>query len=207
LSFNFNFTEAKLVACIGKAGAEWYPLLAEVLPKYNINTSLRVAAFIAQCGHESSNFAVLEENLNYSADKLEQYFSKYFSKAGRNAAEYAKQPAKIANIVYANRNGNGDIASGDGFRFRGRGLIQLTGKSNYMDFGKAVNLTLDETIVYLSTKKGGLESSCWFWSTRKLNDLADAKNMIELTKRINGGTNGLQDRLTKYNTAITILSN
>lgn len=185
---------------------DWYPLLAELLPKYEINTVNRVAGFIAQCSHESSNFTVLKENLNYSAEGLNKIFPKYFINAGRDANAYARQPEKIANIVYANRMGNGNEASGDGWRFRGRGVIQLTGKDLYTAYGKTIHLTASEVADYLETKKGALESACWFWQTHNLNALADAQDIVGMTKRINGGTNGLAERTTNFNNALRVLN-
>lgn len=188
-----------------KDADSWYDPLSKILPKYNINTILRVAAFIAQCAHESGQFTVVQENLNYSADGLNRVFPKYFVNAGRDANSYARQPEKIANIVYANRMGNGDTASGDGWKHRGRGLIQLTGKDNYTLFAKSVNMTIDQAIAYLETKEGAIESACWFWTKNNLNALADAQDMKSLTKRINGGFNGLEDRMHYYKKALGVI--
>lgn len=176
-----------------------------MLPKYEINTVNRVAGFIAQCSHESVGFTVLHENLNYSADGLNKIFPKYFIKAGRDANAYARQPEKIANIVYASRMGNGDTASGDGWRYRGRGVIQLTGKDNYTNFGKSIHLTAAETSDYLETKRGALESACWYWKTNGLNATADAQDIVAMTKKINGGTIGLEDRKAHFKHALEIL--
>jgi putative chitinase len=185
---------------------EWYAILAEMLPKYEINTVNRVAGFIAQCSHESVGFTVLHENLNYSADGLNKIFPKYFVKAGRDATAYARQPEKIANIVYASRMGNGDTASGDGWRYRGRGVIQLTGKDNYTNFGKSIHLTAAETSDYLETKRGALESACWYWKTNGLNATADAQDIVAMTKKINGGTIGLEDRKAHFKHALQVLA-
>lgn len=202
---SFKITKAQVTSLIKKSPDEWYPLLSELLPKYEINTAVRVAGFIAQCSHESVEFTVLKENLNYSADGLNKVFAKYFVKAGRDAVPYARQPEKIANIVYADRLGNGDTASGDGWRFRGRGVIQLTGKDNYTAFGKTKQLTALETIDYLETKRGALDSACWFWKTNGLNVPADAQDILVMTKKINGGTNGLEDRKKLYAEALRVL--
>lgn len=183
----------------------WYEPLQKILPKYNINTSLRISAFIAQCAHESGQFKIVIENLNYSADGLNKIFPKYFKNAGRDANAFARQPEKIANVVYANRMGNGDTASGDGWKHRGRGLIQLTGKDNYTLFAKDVGMSVDEAIAYLETKEGAIESACWFWNKNNLNSLADAQDMKTLTKRINGGFNGLEDRMKYYQKALAVL--
>ena len=177
----------------------------EILPKYEINTPNRIAGFFAQCGHESMNFTVLSENLNYRAETLEKLFSKYFSKAGRNAADYAKQPEKIANVIYASRMGNGDTASGDGYKFRGRGVVQLTGRDNYTAFGKSVGMTPEQVIDYVQTKKGALESACWYWSSRKINIACDEGDLVKMTKLVNGGTIGLEDRRKHYEAALAVL--
>jgi putative chitinase len=173
--------------------------------KYDINTPARIAGFVAQCGHESNNFKVLEENLNYSAEGLNKIFPKYFIKAGRDAQAYHRQPEKIANVVYASRMGNGDTASGEGWKFRGRGVIQLTGKDNYSRFAKYIGKSIDETIEYLKTKQGALESACWFWKTNGLNEIADSGDIVAMTKRINGGTIGLEDRKKHYEHALAVL--
>lgn len=183
----------------------WADAAMEILPKYGIDTPNRVAGFFAQCGHESMNFKVLEENLHYRAETLDKIFPKYFKNAGRNAAEYAKQPEKIANVVYASRMGNGDTASGDGYRFRGRGVIQLTGRDNYTNFGKTIGLTADQVVDYVTTKKGALESACWYWKSRNINAACDANDIVKMTKLINGGTIGLEDRKKHYNKALAIL--
>lgn len=183
----------------------WYDAMVKVLPKYNINTPNRVAGFIAQCAHESLNFTVLEENLNYSAANLEKVFSKYFSKAGRKTTGYVKQPEKLANLVYANRLGNGDTASGDGYKFRGRGIIQLTGRENYTNFGKAVGKTPDEVIEYLKTIEGALESACWYWNNRNINAACDANDIVRMSKLVNGGDIGLADRKKKYEQNLAVL--
>lgn len=183
----------------------WYEAMVKIFPKYGINTPNRIAGFVAQCGHESLNFTVLEENLNYKAATLEKLFSKYFSKAGRNAAEYEKKPEKIANVIYASRMGNGDTASGDGYKFRGRGIIQLTGRDNYTNFGKSVSKSPDEVIAYLGTLDGALESACWYWNSRKINDACDANDITKMTKLVNGGTIGLEDRKKHYEHNLAVL--
>jgi putative chitinase len=185
--------------------AAWADAAMEILPKYEITTPNRIAGFFAQCGHESMNFTVLSENLNYRAETLEKLFSKYFSKAGRNATDYAKQPEKIANVIYASRMGNGDTASGDGYRFRGRGVVQLTGRDNYTAFGKSVGLTAEEVIDYVTTKKGALESACWYWASRNINAACDANDIVKMTKLVNGGTIGLDDRKKHYDQALAVL--
>jgi len=183
--------------------AAWADAALEILPKYEINTPNRVAGFFAQCGHESMNFTALSENLNYRAETLEKLFSKYFSKAGRNAADYAKQPEKIANVIYGGRMGN--VEDGDGYRFRGRGVIQLTGKDNYSAFALSIKMTLPDVIDYIQTKKGALESACWYWNSRKLNIACDENDIVKMTKLVNGGTIGLEDRRKHYEQALAVL--
>lgn len=206
MGFKFNFTKDRLsnILTKNKEVSEWYNLMKKMLPKYDINTENRVAGFLAQCGHESLQFTVLKENLNYSSDALNRVFPKYFKNAGRDATEYHRQPEKIANVIYANRMDNGDTASGDGYAFRGRGVIQLTGRSNYTRFGKSINKSPDKVQSYLETKEGALESACWFWSTNGLNKYADAQDVVGMTKRINGGTIGLEDRKKHYKHALEV---
>lgn len=183
-----------------------FATMEEMLPKYEINTAERIAGFLAQCGHESGGFTVRTENLNYSAKALNSIFGKYFAKAGRDAEEYARKPEKIANVVYANRMDNGDTASGDGWRFRGRGYIQLTGRHNYTKFAESIGKDVDDVIEYLDTVEGALESACWFWKTNGLNAIADSGDIVKMTKRINGGTIGLEDRKKHWEHAIELLS-
>jgi len=185
--------------------AVWADVAMQILPKYEINTPYRIAGFFAQCGHESAGFRVLEENLFYRSEQLDKVFPKYFKDAGRVASDYAKQPERIANIVYANRMGNGDTASGEGYLYRGRGVIQLTGKESYSAFALSINKTLPEIIEYIQTKRGALESACWYWKTRGLNAACDATDITKMTKLINGGTIGLEDRKKHYDQALAIM--
>jgi len=179
-------------------------VLTEQFEKYEINTVNRAAGFLAQCGHESNGFTVLKENLNYSAEGLNKIFHKYFPTVA-DATPYARQPQKIANKVYANRMGNGDEASGDGFKFCGRGAIQLTGHDNYASFAASVGYTLDECVADLETLDGAIESACWFWKKNGLNAVCDADDIVKMTKKINGGTIGLDDRTKHYNNAKELL--
>ena len=155
--------------------------------------------------HESLNFKVLSENLNYSAKGLNAVFSKYFKKAGRNAERYHRNPELIANLVYANRMGNGAPDSGDGYLYRGRGVIQITGKNNYSDFAASVGITLSEAIEYVQTKQGALESACWYWDMRNINRVCDRQDIEKMTIMINGGTIGLEDRKHHFVKALRIL--
>jgi putative chitinase len=165
--------------------------------EFGIDTKLRLAAFLAQILHESGNFQYVSENLNYSAGALRSVFGKYFP-TGSMAQEYARRPEKIANLVYANRLGNGKVLSGDGWAYRGRGLIQITGKYNYKECGKALGVDLLEYPSYLETPEGAARSAAWFWDSRSLNSLADKGGIKSITKKINGGYNGLEDRVEKY---------
>lgn len=184
----------------------WVNAMNDVFPKYDIDTPKRVASFIAQCGHESAGWRYFSENLNYSEKALNAVFSKYFSKAGRDAGEYARQPEKIANIVYASRMGNGDTESGDGWKFRGRGPIQLTGHNNYSSFSDdmGVDVTTNPDIVS-EDKKISLMSAIWFWNKNGLNKYADSGDIKTMTRRINGGYIGLEDRIEHYNHALKLL--
>jgi putative chitinase len=182
----------------------WYHALEQALPDYDINTPPRVAAFIAQCAHESGGFRALKENLNYRAVTLRKVFPKYFPN-DEIAAQYAQKPEMIANRVYSNRMGNGDEASGDGFRYCGRGLIQLTGKNNYQNFADSIETPVEEIPEYLATFEGAVQSACWFWEANNLNQWADAGDILTLTKRINGGTIGLEDRKKHYEHALHVL--
>ena len=164
----------------------------EVLEEYGIDTPLRMAHFLAQTSHESGGFRAVEENLNYKAETLSKIFPKYFRDKDTN--DYAKKPEKIANLVYGGRMGNGPVESGDGYRYRGRGLIQLTGKSNYEKFAEGIESTLEEAVEYLTTPEGAVESAAWFWANNGLNELADTDDVTKVTKRINGGTIGLAER-------------
>lgn len=186
---------------------QWHKALDQLLPDYEINTPQRIAAFVAQCAHESANFMILTENLNYRWQTLRKLFSKYFP-TDELAQQYASRPNRqeaIANRIYANRMGNGDEASGDGFRYRGRGLIQLTGKQNYSWFAASLEITPEEASEYLQTFEGAAQSACWFWETNKLNQWADAGDIVTLTRRINGGTIGLDDRIKHYKHALHVL--
>ena len=209
MSFNFEFKKEHLKEMIGNNPYldSWYTALCEILPVYEINTPERVAAFIAQCAHESGNFQFLKENLNYKAASLRKVFPKYFPDDAI-ANDYASRPNKqeaIANRIYANRMGNGDEASGDGFRYLGRGLIQLTGKNNYTIFAASIDTPLEEIPEYLQTFEGAVQSACWFWEQNNLNQWADKKDILTLTKRINGGTIGLDDRIKHFNHALHVL--
>jgi len=171
----------------------YIPHITTVLPKFNLDTPLRKAHFLAQVAHESGGLKYSAENLNYSAQGLRSVFGKYF-KTNDIAALYARKPEKIANRVYADRMGNGNEASGDGWKFRGRGLIQLTGKDNYQQFAKDYGIDCVKNPDLLLEPQFALASACWFWQKRNLNTFADKDDILMVTKRINGGVNGLNDR-------------
>lgn len=171
----------------------YIPSITTVLPKFGIDTLLRKAHFLAQLAHESGALQYSQENLNYSAQGLRSVFGKYFPTI-EIANVYAKKPEKIANRVYADRMGNGNEASGDGWKFRGRGLIQLTGKENYQKFSQENGIDCVKNPDLLLQPEWALTSACWFWKKKNLNEFADKDDLIMITKRINGGTHGLNDR-------------
>jgi len=182
--------------------------IPDTASKFQINTPLRLAHFLAQCGHESGGFKVTQENLNYSAKGLMGIFKKYFP-TQQLAESYQRQPQKIANRVYANRMSNGDESSGEGYKFRGRGYIQLTGKDNYTQFGKAIGEDIASNPDVVSGKHA-LLSAAWFWSKNGLNKLADGGStdavVTSITKRVNGGTIGLPDRIKHFKEYFELLS-
>lgn len=187
----------------------WVDSMNNVFPNYEINTPKRIAAFLAQCGHESGGWTVFEENLNYSAKGLMTTFKKYFP-TEQIANAYARQPEKIANRVYANRMGNGPEQSGDGWMYRGRGPIQLTGRNNYLVFAQDMfedweNLYNNPDWV-TSDRDFALMSAVWFWNKNNLNREADAGDIKTMTRKINGGYIGLEDRIKHYNEAIHLLT-
>ena len=205
MSFTFNFTQEQLKEMIPRNPyvPQWYEAVSSILPEYEINTPQRVAAFLAQCAHESGGFVFLKENLNYKAPSLRKVFPKYFPDDA-TASAYANKPERIANRVYANRMGNGDESSGDGWRYCGRGLIQLTGKDNYTFFAASLDIPVEEASEYLQTFEGAVQSACFFWEQNNLNKWADSGDILTLTKRINGGTIGLEDRIKHYEHALHI---
>ena len=191
---------------------QWYDALfskqtelggKSLLEEYEINTPKRVAAFLAQCGHESGGFVFVTENLNYSASGLQRVFPKYFPTM-EVAKQYERNAKKIASRVYADRMGNDDEASGDGFKFRGRGILQLTGKNNYFWFAASLEITPEQAVDYLETFEGAAQSACWFWSENKLNRFVDADDFKGLTRAINGGYIGLEDRKHHYEIALNM---
>ena len=179
--------------------------LNDVCDYYEITqTNERLAGFLAQISHESGGFNFVVENLNYGAKGLMTTFKKYFP-TEELAKQYERKPQMIANRVYANRMSNGNETSGDGFKFRGRGLIQLTGRFNYTKFAEALEISLDECVGYMETPAGACSSAGWFWDNNNLNKFCDNNDFVGLTKRINGGTIGLADRQHHYEIALTAL--
>ena len=188
-----------------KIGIEWVPALNETFARWGIATPLQQAAFIGQCSHECGNFRILEENLNYRAATLMKLWPKRFPTL-EVANEYAGQPKKIANKVYASRMGNRDEQSGDGYRFRGRGCIQLTGANGYFHAGKALDVDFWKEPELVATPKYAALTAGWFWSTHDCNRFADTRDWTALTKKINGGTIGLEDRIKHINHALAVLT-
>jgi putative chitinase len=196
-----------------KYSDQWYDTLfgaqteldgRSLLEDYEINTPKRIAAFLAQTHHESGGYVWLTENLNYSAEGLMRVFPKYF-KTMEIAKAYARQPDKIANRTYADRMGNGDESSGDGSKYKGRGLIQLTFKNNYFWFAASLEITPEEASEYTQSFEGAAQSACWYWSENRLNRFCDANDVKGLSKAINGGFKGLEDREVQYARALRLL--
>lgn len=207
--FDFDFTLEKFAACLkrNKEPELWYNVLIEYLPSFGIVTEKRVAGFISQCQHESADFTVLQENLNYGVAGLLKTFSIYFPNEAV-ASMYARKPEMIANRVYANRLGNGPESSGDGWMYRGRGIIQITGKANYAECSQALfqNDTLVQDPDLLRTPEYAVLSACWFWEKRKLNQYCDQADIVTLTKRINGGLHGIEERTNFWEFALAKMS-
>ena len=186
-------------------GPEWADPLNETFQRFNISSVVQQAAFIGQCGHECNNFRTLEENLNYRAETLCKLWPKRFPSL-EFAKQYEKNPKKISNNVYSNRMGNRDESYGDGYRFRGRGCIQLTGHANYFHAGKALGFDFVMEPDLVATPKYAALTAGWFWSTHGCNEIADRGDWTQLTKKINGGTIGLDDRIKHTNEALAVLT-
>ena len=206
---DFDFSKDHLREIISDDPDNWYDALCELLPKYKITTERRVAHFLSQCAHESAGFKRLEENLNYSAKALRAVFGRYFGEPPkRDADEYHRKPEMIANYVYMDefrKYKMGNTEEGDGWKFRGRGLKQLTGRNNYTRFGESIGMTAAEAAEYVATPAGAIESACWFWDTNNLNEIADTDDVKRMTKKINGGSIGLEDRQKRYIHAMKVL--
>jgi len=200
MGFDFNFSVDVLQQAMPRLPDSdgWFESMDKLLPLYNITSAIRVAMFLAQTGHESGDYNEIEENLNYRATTLQEVFPRYFRDADPN--DYAHQPEKIANRVYGGRMGNGDEDSGDGWKFHGRGILQITGHDNYAACSQAIygdDRLLDNPEL-LCEKDGAVASACWFWTNRHLNEWSDQENVKEVTRRINGGFIGLADREQRY---------
>jgi putative chitinase len=207
MSFEFDFTPEKLAECIhkNKNPQMWYDAFAEHFPAFEITTPARVAGFIAQCQHESLDFTVLQENLNYGAKGLRGLFGKYFP-TDALALQYERKPEMIANRIYASRMANGNEASGDGWKFRGRGILQITGRDNYTRCSRELfgDDCLVENPELLRQPAYATLSACWFWRKNGLNQICDSGDIVLLSKRINGGTIGLEDRVKHWNIALDL---
>ncbi len=207
MSFEFEFTQDKLASLLhrNKEVPYWYNAMCEYLPKFGIVTPARVAGFVAQCQHESGDFTVLQENLNYGWKGLRGLFGKYFP-TDELAKQYERKPELIANKIYASRMGNGNEASGDGWKFRGRGILQITGRSNYTQCSR--DLFGDDTLAndpdLVRTPEYAIITACWFWYKNQLNAICDTGDIVLLSKRINGGTIGLEDRIKHWNEALDV---
>jgi putative chitinase len=201
---SFEFSDLQLAQLIptNQHITEWYDSLVKFFPQYEINTLERVASFISQCSHESGQFKFLEENLNYQAASLMRVWPTRFP-TQVVADQYAHKPEMIANRAYSSRMGNGDEASGDGWKYHGRGLIQLTGHDNYRRCAASIGMDIDELPEYLVTYDGAVHGACWFWGDNNLNQYAG--DTVTLTKRINGGHHGLAEREANYALAIDVL--
>ena len=206
-------TESQLCAMLpsNRDAASWLDAVNAGLPKYEITTPHRIAGFIAQCAHESADFTRLEEGLSYKEETLLRVFPRYFGPGKQDPAAFARNPQKLANYVYMDSRRTaagalGNVQDGDGWLFRGKGLKQVTGRANHTAFGKTVGMTAEQAADYLLTKEGALESALWFWGSRNLNAIADTGDIVKMTKVINGGDIGLDDRRTRYVRALTILS-
>ena len=184
---------------------EWIDAINETCDRFDISTPERQACFLGQCAHESGGFSALQENLNYKQESLCKVWPKRFPTV-EDAEPYHKQPQKIANKVYASRMGNGDEGSGEGWKYRGRGLIQLTGKDNYRACGEALDVDLLENPDLVATPQYAALTAGWFWDTHKLNQYADNQDYRTMTKKINGGFIGLDDRIKHINHALEVLT-
>jgi len=204
MAFDFDFTVEHVHSLLqgNPHCQDWYTALCDQLPKYKITTPQRVAMFMAQCGHESADFTALKENLNYQAHALGSIWPKRFPPGV--AEQYAHNQEAIANRAYCDRMGNGPEASGDGWKFHGRGLIQLTGRSLYEAFAREIGKDLDDVVAYCETFDGAIESACFFWEHHGLNAISDAGDIVHATKVINGGILGIDDRTARYRHALQI---
>ena len=207
MSFEFDFTLDKLKNCIHKNREPelWYNAMCQYLPQFGITTPARVAGFVAQCQHESLDFTILTENLNYGAKGLRGLFGKYFP-TDELALQYQRKPEMIANRIYANRMANGPESSGDGWKYRGRGILQITGRANYTQCSKDLfgDTTLADNPDLVRTPEYSIITACWFWYKNVLNPICDSGDIVLLSKKINGGTIGLDDRIKHWNHCLDV---
>jgi putative chitinase len=207
MAFDFDFSVEQLHACMPHPQIDqWHEPICQILPEFEINTPPRLAAWLAQMGHESGDLRELQENLNYSAKGLRGVFPKYFP-TDEMALHYERKPQMIASRVYGGRMGNGPEETGEGFMYHGRGLIQITGKDNYGNCSMALfgDTRLIDDPDLLCQQDAAIRSACWFWNSRGLNTFADQGDILTITKRINGGTIGLDDRTNRYHRALHVL--
>jgi putative chitinase len=204
--FTFDFSLAKCTAILqnNPYSEHWYEALCKILPDYDINTLERVACFMGQTMVESAGYRAIVENLNYKPETLMKVWPHYFPTM-EVAQQYGHHPEQIANRAYANRMGNGPEESGDGWKYCGRGLIQITGKDNYTRFAQSIDTPVEDIPEFLGTFEGAIQSACWFWEANNLNDLADNGDVLGLTKKINGGTLGLNERQQHTSNAHSVL--
>jgi putative chitinase len=206
---NFTIEQFRAMIPTNREAAAWFEISREFFPRYEINTRNRIAGFMSQCAHESLDFTSLEENMNFSWNRLRAIFPRYFP-TDESAKRVERNPEAIANIVYNDSNRSnklGNTRPGDGWLFRGRGIIQITGRWNYEAFGRTVNMTAEQAVSYLTTKRGAFESACWFWRTNNVSRAADADDNHQMTRIVNGGTHGLEERRVRYENAKRVLSN
>jgi putative chitinase len=206
MSFQFNFTQDQLQQFLPNNPhlPHWYEALVKVLPDYDLTTVPRVASFLGETYVESAGYTAIQENLNYRPETLMKTWPSHFP-TEEIATQYGHHPEQIANRAYAGRMGNGDEASGDGWKFCGRGLIQLTGRANYSKFAESLSMNVDDVPDFLQTFEGCVQSACWFWEANNLNQYADANAIDHESRIINGGTLGLQERRAAYERAVQIL--
>ena len=204
--FTFDFIQDKCTAILqnNPYSEHWYEALCKILPDYDISTPERVACFLGQTMVESAGYKALVENLNYRPETLCKIWPSHFQNMDI-ANQYAHHPEQIANRAYAGRMGNGPEESGDGWKYCGRGLIQITGKDNYSRFAESIDTPVEQVPEYLGTFEGAVQSACWFWENNNLNQYADQGDVLTITKHVNGGTLGLEERQQHTHNALQIL--
>lgn len=204
-TFNFNFTLSKAKKLIKTSPEEWHELMIKILPQWDINTIPRVAGFITQCNYESNGFSNLIENLDYTSEELKSKYLDYFNRLDLDVNDYHRNPEKIANVIYSGRYYNGSVDSGDGWKYRGRGLIKLTGRYWYARFAAEIETSLTNAVDYIGTKEGSLISSCLWWNDKKINIFCDKEDIEGMSKEVNKNLFDLEDRSNFWNDAVRIL--